>query len=116
MKRAIIALALALAACAPIVQDARAPGVTLTRTTHDTYTAYRVDAREPLERLFLRFTGDNLRANAPECDLVNGALECIIGSITTFYELPIEGAVTNDWSLPAGIACRDGCYPIFLTN
>lgn len=118
MRRAVaLALALVLLACAPIVQDQRAPGVTLTRAPADGFTVYRVDTRQPLERLFLRFIGSDLRANAPECQPLDGALECVIGAVESFYELPLAGDVQNDWNLPAGIACTsDACHPLFLTR
>ena len=115
MRAVLLAVTLLFAACAPIVQDQRAPGVTLTAVEHEGYVTYRVDARDPLDRLFLRFVGDDLEANAPECSLVAGALECVVGSVTAFYEVSISGTVTNDWALPAGVACRDDCYPLYLT-
>ena len=107
---------LVLAGCAPSFAPAEgaAAGVTLTATAGEGYTTFRVDADPALERLFLRFTGEGLAANASECALVAGALECIVGAVPSFYEVHVAGSVSNDWALPAGLACRAECYALFL--
>ena len=51
-----------------------APGVRLAAIEHEGYTTYRLDAKEPLDRVFLWFVGENLAANAPECEVVAGEL------------------------------------------
>lgn len=117
MRLALAAiLALVLSACAPAFQpqDGAAPGVRLTALPIDGATTYRVEVAPAVERLFLRFVGTDLEANAPECELVAGALECIIGAVANFYEVTIGGQVANDVSAPFGVACRAECYALFL--
>lgn len=117
MRRALVGLLLVLAVgCAPafVPADGQAPGVTLTATEHDGFVTFRVDAAPPLERLFLRFTGTDLQANASECELVAGALECVVGRVPSFFEVSIAGSITNDPSLPVGVACRAECHPLYL--
>ena len=120
MKLLLIALvAFVLVSCVPAFEpvEGAAPGVTLTMTEHEGYTTFRVDADPALDRLFLRFTGSGLAANAPgECEVVDGALECIIGAIDSWFEVSVAGTTTNDWSLPAGIACREECYALYLSE
>ena len=117
MRALLLALILVLVACAPAVRDERAPGVTLTSTQHETYVTYRVDAREPLERLFLRFTGEDLEVNATECLNVDGAIECVVGAVESFYEVSVAGTVTIPDGGRYGIACRaSGCYWLYLSD
>jgi hypothetical protein len=113
----VLALALLLTACPPpAVLDEAAPGVTLTSTIGEGFVTYRVDTASPLERLFLRFVGEGLAANAEECELVDAALECIVGAVTSFFEVSVAGTVTNSLDLPFGVACRADCYPLYLAN
>ena len=119
MKLLLIALvAFVLVSCVPAFEpvEGAAPGVTLTMTEHEGYATFRVDADPALERLFLRFTGSDLAVNASECELADGAVECIVGAVPNFYEVHVAGTITNDWSLPAGIACRAECYALYLTE
>ena len=117
MKLLAVALAVVLVSCAPafLPAEGSAPGVTLTATQGDGFVTYRVDADPALDRLFLRFIGEDLEANAPECSLVAGALECVVGQVTAFYEVHVAGTVTNATDLPFGVACRDDCYALHLT-
>ena len=119
MKLMLIALVAVLVSCVPAFEPAEgaAPGVTLTATEHEGYTTFRVDADPALDRLFLRFVGENLAVNAPgECQIVGAAVECIVGAVPNFYVVHVAGTITNDWSLPAGIACRAECYALYLTE
>ena len=119
MRAAVALLLVALAvACAPAFEPAPGSldGVTLTATQHPEWITFRVDTAQPLDRVFLRFVGENLNANAAECEVVNAALECVIGGVLAYYEVSVAGAITNDWALPAGVACRlDACHAIYLT-
>lgn len=117
MKLVLAALlALVLSACAPAFQpqDGTAPGVLLTAMPIDGATTYRVEVEPAVDRLFLRFVGTDLEANAPECELVAGALECIVGQVANFYEVTVGGTVTNDPNLPYGVVCRGECYALHL--
>lgn len=121
MKRLLIPLtlllALVLAACVPAtVDEDPAPGVTLTATETDTFTVYRLETAEPLDLALLRFQGTDLEANAEECNLVDGALECSFGEVDAFVELAVAGTVTNSIEAPFGVTCADGdCAAVFLT-
>ena len=108
----------ALVACAPWAPIPEpAPGVTFTATEHAGYTVYRLEVNPPVERAFLRFVGEDLRVtDAPECALVEGALECILGRVESFVELPVAGTVTNDPALPFGVVCRNECYALHLSR
>ena len=109
-------LALVLSACAPAFapQEGAAPGVLLTALPIDGATTYRVEVEPAVDRLFLRFVGTDLEANAPECELVAGALECIVGEVANFYEVTVGGTVTNDPTLPYGVVCRAECYALHI--
>ena len=116
MRPLAILLALGiLTACVPALPgDTPAAGAILTATEQDVGTLYRVDLEEPVERLFLRFHGEGLDANAPECSVTPSAIECVIGEAQSFYEITVAGDVQNDPALPYGVVCRRDCYPLFL--
>ena len=116
----LVFLLLALAGCSlfplnPPVTDPLA-GVTLTAMEVEQGLRYRVDTDPPLERLFLRFTGTGLAANAPECTVTSTVIECVIGQVETFYEITVAGTVTNDPALPYGVACREACHALYLSG
>lgn len=119
MRLALAALlALVLSSCAPAFQpqDGTAPGVLLTAMPIDGATTYRVEVEPAVDRLFLRFVGTDLEVNAEECELVAGAVECIVGAVANWFEVTVGGTVTNDPALPYGVVCRAECYALFLTE
>lgn len=115
MRLLSIALVLLLAACAPAFQPAEgaAPGVRLTAMPIDGAITYRVEVAPAVDRLFLRFTGTDLQVNAPECQVVAGAVECVIGAVANWFEVTVGGTVRAS-DAPAGVACRADCFPIYL--
>jgi hypothetical protein len=118
VRLAVVALAALLVACAPAFQpaDGAAPGVTLTRSVDGDLAVFTLTVAPPVERAFLRLTGSDLDANAPECTVTATAIECVIGRVDTTYTLPVAGQLDNDWSLPAGVVCRADCYALYLTQ
>ena len=119
MRFLTVALLALAVGCVPAFEpvEGAAPGVTLTRVEREEWTTFRVETEQPLDRVFLRFVGTDLQANALECEVVAGALECIVGEVESFFEVHVAGTVTNDWSLPAGVACRaDACHAITLAD
>ena len=113
----VAALVLTLAACAPATlptTDAAA-GVRLTALPIDGAITFRVEVAPAVDRLFLRFVGTDLAENATECELVDGAVECIIGAVANWVEITIGGTVSNPADAPFGVACREsGCWSVYL--
>ena len=115
----VAALVLTLAACAPATAPTTdaAAGVLLTALPIDGAVTYRVEVNPSVDRLFLRFVGTNLATGAAECDLVDGAVECVIGAVTNWFELTVSGVVGNDPTLPFGVACRAaGCAAVYVSD
>ena len=115
MRVAVIALALLLAACAPAVFEPipdAAPGVTLTATAD----GYRVVVTEPVRSLFLRFPGASLSTTASECVTDPVSVACIVRNVEDSWQVAIAGDVLLPPGAFAGIACRDECWHVYLSE
>ena len=113
-----LVLLLVLAGCAPAVFEpdaGAAEGVTLTMTEREEFGTFRLEVEPAIDRAFLRFVGRDLVVNAEECEVIEGAIECVIGRVESFYEVHVGGEILNDWDLPAGVVFRDGVgHALFL--
>lgn len=108
-----LVLLLTASACAPFQpEEGAAEGVTLTATADGVYT---LTADPAVERVFLRFPGDEVAVEQEGCSVVAGAVECILGT-TTEVSITIGGTVTLPPDRPAGVVCRDECYALYLTT